>query len=172
MRPVRTGAARALGHAAHLLRPHCLGQARRTIAGAAATDPDAFFGNPQLVTDIRMNGCFKALSDGRVKDAFGAWSTCMKAKGFTYASPVAAVDDTRGNVLRPPTVLEIRTATADVGCKYWYNVDGVFHAVQVAYDIAAIRANLGALQAVVRTGLDNALATAARINAEAPKQPS
>ncbi|MER5804936.1 hypothetical protein [Streptomyces mirabilis] len=42
---------------------------------------------------------FKALSDGRVKDAFGAWSTCMKAKGFTYASPVAAVDDTRGNVL-------------------------------------------------------------------------
>jgi hypothetical protein len=33
----------------------CLGQARRTIAGAEATDPDAFFGNPQLVTDIRMN---------------------------------------------------------------------------------------------------------------------
>ncbi|MER5537756.1 hypothetical protein [Streptomyces mirabilis] len=29
----------------------CLGQARRTIAGAAATDPDAFFGNPQLVTE-------------------------------------------------------------------------------------------------------------------------
>ncbi|MCX4419338.1 MULTISPECIES: hypothetical protein [Streptomyces] len=81
------------------------------------------------------------------------------------------MDDTRGNALRPPTVLEIRTATADVGCKYWYNVDGVFHAVQVAYDTAAIRANLGVLQAI-RTGLHNALATAARINAEAPEQPS
>ncbi|MCX4419339.1 hypothetical protein [Streptomyces mirabilis] len=55
----------------------CLGQARRTIAGAAATDPDAFFDNPQLVTDIRMNSYFKALSDGRVKDAVGAWPTCM-----------------------------------------------------------------------------------------------
>ncbi|MFD7056207.1 hypothetical protein ACFWBS_44675 [Streptomyces mirabilis] len=149
----------------------CLGQARRTIAGAAATDPDAVFGNPQLVTDIRMNSYFKALSDGRVKDAFGAWSTCMKVKGFAYASPVAAVDDTRWNALRPPTALEIRTATADVACKYRHNVDGVFHVVQAAYDTAAIRANLGALQAI-RTGLDKALATAARINAEAPKRPS
>jgi hypothetical protein len=81
------------------------------------------------------------------------------------------VDDTCWNALRPPTALEIRTATADVACKYRHNVDGVFHAVQVAYDTAAIRANLGALQAI-RTGLDNALATAARINAEAPEQPS
>lgn len=147
----------------------CLGQARRTIAGAAATDPDALFGNPQLVTDIRMNSYFKALSDGRVKDAFSAWSTCMEAKGFDYASPVAAVNDTRWPPLRPPTALEIRTATADVACKYRHNVDGVFHAVQVAYESAAIRANLSALQSI-RTGLDNALATAARINAKAPEQ--
>ncbi|AOR29934.1 hypothetical protein BFF78_01530 [Streptomyces fodineus] len=159
----------APGH--HASTGGCLGQARRTIAGAAAKDPDAFFGNPQLVTDIRMNSYFKALSDGRVKDAFSAWSTCMKAKGFHYASPVTAVDDRRWSALRPPTTLEIRTATADVACKYRHNVDGVFHAVQAAYETAAIRANLGALQAI-RTGFVNALATAARINADAPERPS
>ncbi|MFG2123882.1 hypothetical protein [Streptomyces sp. NPDC048710] len=41
----------------------------------------------------------------------------------------------------------------------------------MAYETAAIRTNLSTLQAI-RTGLDNALATAARINAKAPEQGS
>ncbi|MFD0449227.1 MULTISPECIES: hypothetical protein [Streptomyces violaceusniger group] len=48
---------------------------------------------------------------------------------------------------------------------------GVFHAAQVAYETSAIRGHLGALQAI-RTGIDKALATAAQINAGAPKRPS
>jgi hypothetical protein len=152
------------GHAA--TAGGCLEHARRVIAGATAADPDAVFGNDQLVTDIRLNSYFAALSDARVRDAFGAWSACMKAKGFDYPTPVAAVNDPRWSALRPPTALEIRTATADVACKYRHNVDGVFHAAQVAYENTAIGANLGALQEI-RAGLDRALATATRIEAHA-----
>ncbi len=149
----------------------CLGQARRTIAGAKAADPDVDFDTPQLVTNIQLNSYFAALADGRVKDVFGAWSACMKARGFDYPSPVAAVDDPRWKALQPATALEIRTATADVSCKYQHNVDGVFHAVQVADENTAIDANLGALQQI-RAGLDSALATATRIEGQPAPGPS
>lgn len=148
----------------------CLEQARHTIAGASAADSDEVFGNAQLITDIRLNSYFAALSNKRVKDAFGAWSACMNARGFDYPNPVAAVDDPRWNALRPATTLEIRTATADVACKYQDNVDGVFHTAQVAQEDAAIAANLSALQEITAV-LNHALTRAARIDTQASPTP-
>jgi hypothetical protein len=138
----------------------CLGAARRTIAGGA--DPATVFGDAALVSDIRLNGYVGTLSDSRVGTVFGEWSECMAAKGFHYVSPVAAATDPRWNVRYPPTALEISTATTDVACKYRYNVNGVVHAVQVAFQTVAIQANAPALRRL-EAGRDAALRVAARI---------
>jgi hypothetical protein len=137
----------------------CLGSARRTVAGSA--DPDIVFGDSTLASDIRLDGYTKAQSDSRVTAVFGQWSVCMKAKGFDYASPIAAVDDPRWDVNHPPSTLEIRTAVADVACKYQDNVNGVFHAVETAFEDAAIQQHLPALQQIT-VARGNALEKAAQ----------
>ncbi|MFI6687008.1 hypothetical protein [Streptomyces sp. NPDC050485] len=72
-------------------------------------------------------------SDSRVEDAFGAWSTCMKAKGYAYKSPNDAVNDPAWRSPQPsPT--ETATARADVACKQQTNVVGIWWAVLTAYE--------------------------------------
>ncbi|MFF4186426.1 hypothetical protein ACFYZ9_24905 [Streptomyces sp. NPDC001691] len=72
-------------------------------------------------------------SDSRVLDAFSAWSTCMKDKGYTYKTPDDAVNDPAWRAPQP-TSTEIATARADVACKQRTNVVGTWWAVLTAYE--------------------------------------
>ncbi|GGV81169.1 hypothetical protein ABZ178_20210 [Streptomyces massasporeus] len=79
--------------------------------------------------------------DSRVKKAFSAWSACMKKQGYTYSSPMAAVEDKRFTKAGTASAEEIRVATADVTCKRENNVIGVWYAVEVAYQERAVEKN-------------------------------
>ncbi|WP_344896063.1 hypothetical protein [Nonomuraea antimicrobica] len=48
---------------------------------------------------------------------FGAWSRCMKAKGFAYGMPLDAAADPAWARSAQPSPREIAVAKADVGCK-------------------------------------------------------
>jgi hypothetical protein len=87
-------------------------------------------------------------SDSRWVAAAAAWSACMKAKGFSYATPLAAISDVawRGTTV---TATQIATATADVSCKISTNLIGTGMTVQAAYDRQYIDAH--------RTQLDTAV---------------
>jgi hypothetical protein len=68
----------------------------------------------------------------------------MKGKGFSYATPLAAISDVawRGAAV---TATQIATASADVSCKISTNLMGIGMTVQAAYDrqyIDAHRAQL------------------------------
>ncbi|MEU2951406.1 hypothetical protein [Streptomyces xanthochromogenes] len=72
-------------------------------------------------------------ADSRVEDAFSAWSTCMKGKGYAYRIPNDAVNDPAWRSPQPsPT--ELATARADVACKQQTNVVGIWWAVLTAYE--------------------------------------
>ncbi|WP_331447672.1 hypothetical protein [Streptomyces xanthochromogenes] len=72
-------------------------------------------------------------ADSRVEDAFSAWSTCMKGKGYAYGTPNDAVNDPAWRSPQPsPT--ELATARADVACKQQTNVVGIWWAVLTAYE--------------------------------------
>ena len=49
-----------------------------------------------------------------VVDAFAKWSSCMKARGYSYAKPMDAGDDSRFSDPYNVTDEEIATAKADV----------------------------------------------------------
>lgn len=140
----------------------CIGEARRTISGDA--DPATVFTDPALVVNVRLDAYFKTASDNRVKAVFAAWSACMAARGFRYATPLDAVKDRRWNVDLPPTRLELNTAAADVKCKYQYNVNGVFHAIEAAFETAAIEQNRQSLERI-KTDRADALRRAGAISA-------
>jgi hypothetical protein len=81
--------------------------------------------------------------DSRFVAAEQQWSSCMKAKGFTYATPVAAVGENSAPGSDPSTALA--TASADVDCKVSTNLVGVAVAVQSAYEQQWIDAHRDAL---------------------------
>ncbi|MEV5959832.1 hypothetical protein AB0M11_39885 [Streptomyces sp. NPDC051987] len=140
----------------------CIGRAQRAIAGHA--DPSTVFSDAGLTVDIRLDAYFKTASDSRVRAVFSAWSACMTARGFHYATPLDAAKDKRWNADRPPSRLELDTAAADVACKYQHNVGGVFHAVEVAFETAALELHRQPLEKI-RSERNAALARADGINA-------
>ncbi|NUR82672.1 MAG: hypothetical protein HOY71_01140 [Nonomuraea sp.] len=74
-----------------------------------------------------------AAADPRIKKAEREWSACMKAKGFDYANPSAAMGDPRWavNAANDHVVkatgspAEIETATADAACRTETDYTGV-----------------------------------------------
>jgi hypothetical protein len=93
-------------------------------------------------------------NDSRIVDAVTQWSECVRAKGFHYSSPIAAMNDQKWQTGDTVSSAEIATATADVACKVSINLIGTAVAVQTAYDkryigshsqqLAAYRSNLEA----------------------------
>ncbi|MGW1177809.1 hypothetical protein ACWD4P_29310 [Kitasatospora sp. NPDC002543] len=88
------------------------------------------------------------LTDPRVVAADRQWSTCMKDRGFTYATPAAAYMDPRwrdrtrsAETPVSHTPAELATATADDACKRSTNFMGITVAVQAAYDRQYIAAH-------------------------------
>ncbi|MFJ5829700.1 hypothetical protein [Streptomyces sp. NPDC093089] len=72
---------------------------------------------------------------------FTKWSAYMKEKGYSYATPVAVLEDSA--IFESPTAgsREINMAVADVQCKKKHNVVGVWSSVEMAYQNVAIEQN-------------------------------
>lgn len=82
------------------------------------------------------------VADSRYVHASNQWSRCMKAAGFEYEDPIAAIGDVEWRETENATALEIAVATADVGCKVETNLVGLGAAVQSAYDNRYIGENV------------------------------
>ncbi|WP_129308566.1 hypothetical protein [Streptomyces sp. L2] len=139
-----TGATITVFHGKAVPRGGCLKEGLDT-AGASSllgADPSALPGG----------GPKEPLDDPRVVEADRAWSACMKAHGFTYATPADAYMDSRwrtqatsANSSVTHSKAEIDTATTDMACKRSTNFMGTAVAVQSGYDKQYIAATTPAL---------------------------
>ncbi|MEV0193875.1 hypothetical protein AB0I39_35825 [Kitasatospora purpeofusca] len=137
----------------------CLGEADDTLTrGGGILQDDAG------ALEINGRSFADSMADGRVRDAFAAWSRCMKEKGLTYASPVDAVGDERWFSSPTATAPEIAAATADIACKQQNNVVGIWFAVESAYQSRSVQADPKRLEQT-RKAIDVTLANAAAIKA-------
>lgn len=94
----------------------CLGSAIRKFA-----KPYEYPAGVTTASNISTDSYQDSLRDPEVKSLFKRWSACMKAKGYTYASPLEPFRTpafNRGEV----TQKERKTATADVACKQSTNL--------------------------------------------------
>ncbi|GAA0617167.1 hypothetical protein [Streptomyces crystallinus] len=116
-----------------------------------------------LVERIKGDSFRESVKDQKVTTVFAQWSTCMKAKGYSYAKPMDANDDKRFNDPHHITDLEIATATADVACRNRYHVERTWYEAEVALQTRAIKANQAALNEVRAANKDTvSKASAAR----------
>jgi hypothetical protein len=118
----------------------------------------------ELADDINLGDYQRSIEDPRVKKAFAAWSTCMKGKGYSYPSPMDAMND-RKWAGSSPTPEEIATATADLECKTTNNVIGIWFAVESALQRHDIDAKIDSLTKV-KDDIQSALKRAADVTAE------
>jgi hypothetical protein len=81
-------------------------------------------------------------NDPRVTSVNAKWASCMAQSGYSYSSPLAAVNNQQwslaniptAKIKHPPiTAAEIKTAVADVACRSKVNVYGVYWTVAAAY---------------------------------------
>ncbi|MEY9855941.1 hypothetical protein ABH935_001545 [Catenulispora sp. GAS73] len=128
----------------------CVGEAENKL-DTGGTD----IGLGGVVQKIGSDGFNHSLSDDRVKAAFAAWSSCMQAVGYTYATPNDAANDPNWHTESVSTS-EIATATADVRCKQKTNVIGIWFAVESAYEQQMIEQHAPEL-AQVKKNIDDAL---------------
>lgn len=145
---------------------------RPVTPGGCSAVANAALGNVVVgttTTALPDGGPAVPQTDPRLAAAFTKWSDCMKAKGYTYPDPVAAVSDKKwrapeGRPDKVPTASpeEIAVATADVQCKVENNTVGVAVAVQTAYANRYIETHVTQLAAYQKQ-LDDALAKAARL---------
>jgi hypothetical protein len=94
-----------------------------------------------------------------VRAATLAWSRCLRAAGFDYATPLDPPGDSRfqGPVATP---LEIATARADIACKRQTNLAGIWFAAESVAQAALVAANRTSLRRG-RDAYDAELAVAA-----------
>ncbi|MFJ8436700.1 hypothetical protein ACIQ9P_35940 [Kitasatospora sp. NPDC094019] len=132
----------------------CAGEAQEAIRAGGGTYQDA-----QVAIDVNFGDYQRSMADGRVREVFGKWSSCMKASGFDYETPTAAANDPAWSS-PTPSATERATAAADVRCKREHNVVGVWFSVESSYEEQDIAAKLRELTRV-RESIDIALGNAA-----------
>lgn len=113
-----------------------------TAKGLPTQDPD-------VVVSINMENMQRSIRDERVTTAFRAWSDCMRAKGFDYATPMDASADRRWQQGSTASPQEIATAVTHSDCMRDKDVVGTWFAVESAYeqrDIDAHQAELADLK--------------------------
>jgi hypothetical protein len=133
----------------------CAGEATRQLAGGVEP-PDV-----GLAEKLQLDSFSRTRSDSRVVRAFAAWSSCMKAQGFDYPDPFAAVNDHRW-LTSDISKQEITTAVADVTCKIEANVAGTMLTVETAYQQRLIDKHAAELNAI-KTFVETETAAAGKV---------
>ncbi|WP_329236956.1 hypothetical protein [Streptomyces canus] len=103
------------------------------VDGVAPASPLA-----DLVQQINGDAFRQAAQSTGVVAVFNQWSSCMKAKGYTYAKPMDANDDPAFGDPYTISDTEIATATADVACRDKYQVEKVWFDAEAKLQQAAI----------------------------------
>ncbi|AMW12987.1 hypothetical protein A4E84_27945 [Streptomyces qaidamensis] len=96
-----------------------------------------------------------------VQKAFQQWSECMKTKGFAYAQPMDAAEDSRFLSADEATELEKDTAVADVACRDKANVEKTWFDAEARIqeqEISKSRAALDEQRAGIKTAVAKARA--------------
>lgn len=101
----------------------------------------------ELVGRLGLEAKQRAAADPRVLEAIRAWSSCMKDAGFSFATPVEAMN---AGWPRDPTPREIATATADVRCKEKADLVRIWLTAEAAYQAELVAQNEEALAEVKR----------------------
>ncbi|MEV7186132.1 hypothetical protein [Kitasatospora sp. NPDC093102] len=98
----------------------CLGESDRKVGNLDET----------LVNQLNGDSFERSQSDPAVLQALAAWSSCMKGKGYTAASPLTVNEQLKNRGSRTVSPEEIATAVADVDCKQesdltrtWFEVE-------------------------------------------------
>lgn len=137
----------------------CSGESDRTLTTGGGLIQDA-----EAAVAVNFDSFDKSAADRRVRKAFAEWSTCMKEKKFSYATPLEAINDQRWRT-DEPSAAEIATAVAEVECKQRYDVVGVWFSVESSYQRADIKAKAHRM-AEIREGIDVAFKNAASVVGE------
>lgn len=128
----------------------CAGRTGRALARGGPAERAEHPGNSALNTLLRLRSA--AWAEGAKDPAYvamtAAWSHCMRAAGFSYASFDAAAEDPAWTRTAKPGARERRAATADLGCRTRVNYLGVSEAVHLAYEQRAVRAAAATLTSV------------------------
>jgi hypothetical protein len=122
----------------------CSGEAIKSVyANGEPPDPHDLVGTLAAEALAETNG------DQRVIRAVANWSSCMRAKGFTYSNPLQppAVNWQPTYPARPSS-LEVSTALADVRCKQNTGMVSVWLKVDAGYERQLIEQNAAALAQV------------------------
>ncbi|RSO07304.1 hypothetical protein DMH18_25545 [Streptomyces sp. WAC 06783] len=134
----------------------CQGQSSRQVfKGQSAEQGEAF------TDELILQASARTQEDPRVREVFHKWNNCMKDKGFSYKTPLEALDDSE---FAAPSVTqrEKDVAVADAQCKKNNNVTGVWSSVEMAYQKRAIGENSARL-AGVRANIQKNMQSVARI---------
>lgn len=117
---------------------HCVQQADKALE-------ETNLATPALVREISRDSFEKSLADPSVVDALRQWSDCMKAGGYDYATPMAAMEtfDLSSATVSPT---EIATATADVDCKLRVGLISTWQNVESSLQQTALRGHEQALR--------------------------
>jgi hypothetical protein len=116
----------------------CAGQAGKELA--AQVPPGADLGLPDRLARESFE---RSRQDPRVAAATRRWATCMRGRGYSYATPSEAAADPRFR--GPLSRAETATAAADVDCKRQTNLVGIWFTVESADQRTLIAANQPAL---------------------------
>lgn len=133
--------------------------------GKAVTDLGAKFregAGASVARDISVAGYRQSEKDPRVVAAVRKWSVCMKGKGLSYSSPMAAASSFSLKS-ENPTEKERTTAVADISCKrqthlldIWFTAESDIQKAMIREHRAALEglkkdhaANVGTARAVV-----------------------
>ncbi|KOT90409.1 hypothetical protein ADK86_26285 [Streptomyces sp. NRRL F-5755] len=135
----------------------CQGQASKQVFREQSPEQSEAF-----TDELILQASAQTQRDPRVREVFQKWNACMKKKGFTYSTPLEALDDSEF-ASPSATKHEKNVAVADAQCKKKNNVTGVWSSVEMAYQNQAIGDNSARL-ASVRASLQKNLQSAARIN--------
>ncbi|MEU9084454.1 hypothetical protein [Streptomyces sp. NPDC048357] len=100
----------------------------------------------EVATKADAGSFLASMKDPAVLDVFAKWSSCMKAKGHSYAEPMDARNDARFHDPSVVTELEIATATADVACRTEHKVQKVWFDVETRLQQKAITQNQPSLE--------------------------
>ena len=141
----------------------CLAEPDRLVPGASGGPIGPGGGGEGVVTLIKAKSFSDSQADPRVVSAIGAWSTCMKIRGYDTPDPLRASEHLASIGKNVPDAAEISQAVADVECKRNTNLIGVWFSAESDLQNAAINQNAAALTEV-KTALQQEISTIERLS--------